>query len=229
MASAIQSDIDGRALRYSTVAIVLHWAIAVLILYNLASGLLRPVLPRGFFVLHVSSGITILLLSIVRVGWRLTHRPPPMLPMRHWERRLAGVIHPLLYVAMLLLPLSGWALVSAKPPPGSPGAAWAAANPTEPARKAGAATPRPRGPTMVWGIVQLPLIAPINRIGETATGVPEQRMLRERIETAHLLGAWAMFALLMLHLGGALKHQFIDRERQLARMSGIRHHHQQQR
>ena len=87
-ATPIETDVG--AARYSTVAIVLHWAIAALILYNLASGLLRPVLPRGFFVFHVSSGITILLLSVVRVVWRMTHRPPPMLQMHGWERRLAN-------------------------------------------------------------------------------------------------------------------------------------------
>jgi cytochrome b561 len=217
MASAPSPD-TSRASRYSTVAIVLHWAIAALIIYNLASGLLRPVLSRAFFVFHVSSGITILALSVVRVGWRLTHKPPPLLPMRAWEQRAAHTVHGLLYAAMLLLPLSGWALVSAKPPSGSPGAASAAANSTEPQPKAGAAASRPRGPTMVWGIVQLPLISPINRIGETAAGVPEQRALRGRIETAHLLGAWAMVMLLLLHIGGALKHQFIDHQPELPRM-----------
>ena len=65
--------------RYTRVAIALHWAIAAMIAYNLASGLLHDVLPHGLFALHVSSGITILALSIVRVGWRRTHRPqaPP--------------------------------------------------------------------------------------------------------------------------------------------------------
>lgn len=57
-----------RRLRYANVAIALHWAIAALILYNLASGLLRPVLPRGFFAFHVSSGISILVLTLVLVG-----------------------------------------------------------------------------------------------------------------------------------------------------------------
>lgn len=212
---------DSRASRYSTVAIVLHWAIAALILYNLASGLLRPVLPRGFFVFHVSSGITILALSVVRVGWRLTHKPPPLLPMHAWERRAAHTVHALLYAAMLLLPLSGWALVSAKPPPGTPGAAWAAANPAGPAPSKGSAPQRPRGPTMLWGVVQLPLIGPINRIGASSEGVPMQRLIRVRAGVAHLYGAWIMLALLLLHICGAVKHQFIDKQRQFAGMHRI--------
>lgn len=227
---------DGRALRYTNVAIMLHWAIAALILYNLASGLLRPVLPRGFFALHVSSGITILALTLFRIAWRLTHRPPPMLPMAAWERGLAHATHYLLYAAMLALPLSGWAMVSASPPAGSPGAAYAEAHRSPPppaptggkdaaARggpagegKGGGKPPRKRGPLMIWGLFPLPLITPINELGRTPAGVPEQRELHEGIETAHLIGGWIMLALFVLHVAGALKHQLIDRRRELARM-----------
>jgi cytochrome b561 len=81
-----QDSMARRRLRYANVAIALHWAIAALILYNLTSGLLRPVLPRGFFVFHVSSGITILVLTAVLIVWRLTNRPPPFLPMAGWEK-----------------------------------------------------------------------------------------------------------------------------------------------
>lgn len=213
------------ARRYTNVAIALHWLIALAIFYNLASGLLRPTLPRGFFVFHVSSGITILVLSIARVLWRVTHKPPPFLPMQGWERALAHGVHFLLYAAILVLPFSGWALVSANPPAGSPGAAYAEAEraahqPPSPAGegKGGGAPPRRRGPTMVWGVFKLPLIAPVNAIGSTPEGVPQQRALHDRIETFHLYGGWVMLLLLVLHIGGALKHQFVDRERELARM-----------
>ncbi|MFV0624762.1 cytochrome b [Sphingomonas sp. ac-8] len=223
-------------LRYTNVAILLHWLIAALILYNLTSGLLRPLLPRGFFVFHVSSGITILALSLVCVGWRLTHRPPPYLPMAGWEKGLARVIHFLLYAAMLLLPFSGWAMISANPPAGSPGAAWAAENPAGPPPaptlkpdtrvrggpagegKGGGQPPRKRGPTLVWGLFPLPMIAPVQQLGSTPDGVPEQRAVHERIERVHALGGWVLLALLLLHVGGALKHQLVDRQRELARM-----------
>ena len=215
---------DTRRSRYSQVAIILHWLIALAIFYNLASGLLRPVMPRGFFVFHISSGITILVLSVVRVVWRLTHKPPPFLPMKAWESKLAHVIHGLLYAAILLLPFSGWALVSANPPAGSPGAAYAAA---ERARTEAAKAPpgspapmpqRPRGPTMVWGVFKLPLISSVNDVGSTPEGVPKQHELHERIETFHLYGGWIMLFLLVLHVGGALKHQFLDDEPELQRM-----------
>jgi cytochrome b561 len=223
-------------LRYTNVAIALHWVTAALILYNLTSGLLRPVLPRGFFVFHVSSGITILVLTLVRIGWRLTHRAPPYLPMPAWQRGLAHGVHFLLYAGMLILPFSGWAMVSASPPAGSPGATWAEAHrpgpPPAPTGgkdrssqggpagegKGGGQAPRKRGPLMIWSVVPLPLIGPINELGRTPGGVPEQREVHERIETFHAAGAWVLLALLVLHIAGALKHQLIDRRRELARM-----------
>lgn len=225
--------------RYSRVAIALHWLIALAIAYNLASGLLHGVVPHGFFVLHVSSGITILVLTLVRIVWRLTHRPPPFLPMTRWEAGLAHGVHFLLYAAMLALPLSGWALVSANPPAGSPGAAYAqqqkAAGAGMPERlpggsvrqgsggpagegRGGGQPPRRRGPTMLYGLVRLPLIAPLTEIGRQPEGVARQHALHERIETLHLIGGWTMLALLVLHVAGALKHQFADREPELARM-----------
>lgn len=211
-------------LRYTDVAIALHWGIAALIVYNLASGLLRAELPRGFFVFHVSSGITILVLSLVRVGWRLTHRPPPLLPMTTVEAKLAHVVHFLLYAAMLVLPFSGWAMVSANPPAGSAGAAWATLHPAEPPPPAPApgtkpaATAKPRGPMMLLGVVKLPLIGSVNAIGSDPARVPEQRALHERIESFHATGGWVMLALLLLHIAGAIKHQVVDRQRELARM-----------
>lgn len=218
---AIATTAPDRALRYSTVAIVLHWSIAALVLYNLVSGLAKSLLPAGFFQFHVSSGVTILILSVVRVLWRLTHRPPPKLPMRAWERGAAHVVHFLLYVAMLVVPLSGWALVSARPPAGSPGAAWSLANPPVKPGTVPAATPvpaKPRPPVKVWNTVELPLLTPVNEIGRDPARVPEQRALRHEIEEYHELGAWLMLALLLLHVAGALKHQFVDCQRELARM-----------
>ena len=216
-------------LRYTRVAIVLHWAIAAFILYNLLSGLLRDSLPKGFFQFHVSSGITILVLSVVRVVWRLTHRPPALLPMAQWERSLSKVVHFLIYTAILVVPFSGWAMVSASPPMGSAGAAWAEAHrpggpapvtmsvPAPAAVKAAAVPPRARGP-MVWGILPLPTIAPIKEIGRSADGASQQRALRDQLGTFHVIGAWMMLILLLLHVAGALKHQFVDRQRELARM-----------
>jgi cytochrome b561 len=101
---------------------LLHWLIAAAIFGQIALGLAmtRQGLPlmRQFqlYQLHKSVGITILLLVVLRVLWRLGHRPPPLPPaMPALERRAAGGAHLLLYALILGLPLTGWAVVSASP------------------------------------------------------------------------------------------------------------------
>jgi len=205
------TDQAAARLRYTRGAIFLHWAIAILILYNLISGLLHDVLPRAFFQFHVSSGITILVLTVIRIGWRLTHKPPPFLPMAGWEKGLAHVVHFLLYCMMLISPLTGWAMLSAhvdRPP--------VQAVPLGP----GDVPPPPRKPrpTMVWGLFELPKLAPITNIANQPDGVAKLKETHELYEGRHEIAGWIFLSLLILHLCGALKHQFIDKERELARM-----------
>ncbi|MGX7896512.1 cytochrome b/b6 domain-containing protein [Tsuneonella sp. HG222] len=99
--------------RYSTGAIVLHWSIALALAFQLALGFAMPKGASGFayYQFHKSVGIAILLLSLARLGWRLTHRPPPAAE-QGWQGTLAGTVHVLLYVFMIGAPLTGWALVS---------------------------------------------------------------------------------------------------------------------
>lgn len=204
--------------RYTRVAIALHWLIAAAILYNLLSGLGRAYLPRGFFVLHISSGLTILALTVVRVVWRLTHKPPPLLPMKTWEARLAHGVHFLLYLAMLMVPWTGWVMISATPPAGSPGAAYAQAQAAQEAAAAGNPAPTPRPPAMFWGLFPVPKIGPVANLGRETAGVAEQQAFHEQMEGVHQKVALGLLFLFFLHIGGALKHQFIDREPELARM-----------
>ena len=106
---------------YTYTAKILHWLIAAAILFMLALGWSFELVPKGetrfyLFQLHKSVGITILLLSFVRLGWRLAHRLPPMPDvMAAWEKKAAVAVHVFLYVMMIGVPLSGWALVSASP------------------------------------------------------------------------------------------------------------------
>ena len=204
--------------RYTRVAITLHWAIAALIFYNLASGLLRDFLPRGFFTFHISSGLTILALSLFRIVWRLTHKPPPMLPMQPWERWLAHGVHFLLYAAMLFVPWTGWVMISANPPAGSPGAAYVAQQRAAAAAPSGEPARPPRAAPRFWGLAPVPMIAPVANLGSEAAGVPDQHAFREKMEGVHETVALMLLFLLFLHVGGALKHQLIDREPELARM-----------
>lgn len=109
-----------KASRYGLVAIALHWLIAIGILILIGMGLimdhvsLDPMRVFQLYQLHKSIGITILLLVCLRVGWRLTHAAPTLpdsVPLR--ERWMAHMAHLALYGLQLLLPLSGWAMVSA--------------------------------------------------------------------------------------------------------------------
>lgn len=217
MATAAWRDMrdPGVYRRYTRVAIALHWAIAALILYNLTSGLLGEWLPRGFFAFHISSGLTILALTIVRIGWRLTHKPPPMLPMRPWERWLAHGVHFLLYAAMLFVPWTGWVMISANPPAGSAGAAYAQA---EQARAHPGEPVRQRSAPKIWGVATVPMIGPVADLGREPAGVAGQHAFHEQMEGVHEKLAWLLLLLLVLHIGGALKHQLVDGEPELARM-----------
>jgi len=94
--------------RYSGIAILFHWTIAVLVLVNLWIGLVGGSMPA-----HKAIGITVLVLTLGRIGWRLGHRPPPLPPATPaWERLAAHAAHRLFYLLLLVLPLSGWAMVS---------------------------------------------------------------------------------------------------------------------
>ena len=119
MSAARESPREGG--RYSAVSIVLHWTIALAILGQIQLGWTMTDLDEGMtqfrlYQLHKSIGITILLLSLVRLGWRLTHPAPPLpAHMKGWERVLARTTHVGFYVAMIGMPLVGWAVVSASP------------------------------------------------------------------------------------------------------------------
>lgn len=106
-----------RGSRYSTVAIGLHWLIAgAIVLQIILAGRMEPPhTPETFAVtqLHKSIGITILLLSLVRLVWRLVNPPPPLpATMPRWEAALARVTHVGFYVVMIAMPLTGWLMVS---------------------------------------------------------------------------------------------------------------------
>ena len=103
------------AVRYTRVAVVLHWLIALLLFGQIGFGWFLESIPRGtpargFYVnLHKSTGLTLALLILARLAWRIVHRPPELpalMPL--WERTGAKWSHVALYVCMLGMPLSGY-------------------------------------------------------------------------------------------------------------------------
>lgn len=104
--------------RYTKVAIVLHWTIALMIIGLVVFGLLmtREWVPNRFamYQWHKSIGITVLVLSVLRLIWRLTHRPPALpTALPRWQRTASHATHGLFYALMIAMPLLGWAMVSA--------------------------------------------------------------------------------------------------------------------
>ncbi|HET7157350.1 MAG TPA: cytochrome b, partial [Burkholderiales bacterium] len=102
--------------RYTRTAIVLHWLIAAAVFAQISLGLWMIGIPKSppgvrayWFNVHKSIGITIGLLVIARLLWRLAHRPPP-LPgtVQAWQRMAAKLSHCALYACMIVLPLSGY-------------------------------------------------------------------------------------------------------------------------
>ena len=105
---------------YTTTAKLLHWLMALLILGMISLGLYMQGLPFSpeklkLISWHKWAGICVLLLVTVRLGWRLTHPPPPLpAHMPRVLRMAAHTGHALLYVLMFVIPLSGWLMSSAK-------------------------------------------------------------------------------------------------------------------
>ena len=105
--------------RYTGPAIAAHWIVALLILAAWPLGVYMHELPLSptklkLYSYHKWIGITVLLLFVPRLLWRITHRPPAALPMPAWQHKIAEATHHLLYLLMVLVPLSGWLMSSAK-------------------------------------------------------------------------------------------------------------------
>lgn len=183
--------------RYTSVAIILHWLIAVMVIGQLAGGLYMNKLPDTeaalkfeLFQLHKSFGITILLLTLVRLGWRLTHKAPPLpAAMAGWEKLAARGAHVGFYILLIALPLVGWAVVSSSPLADSV-------------------------QTYLFGVIHWPHLPFFD-------GVSDRKALSHDIAEIHEYLGFAMIGLIALHVGAALKHQFVNRDTVLAHMLPI--------
>ncbi|MEO0613217.1 MAG: cytochrome b [Pseudomonadota bacterium] len=178
--------------RYSRVAQVLHWFIALVMIGHVIGGVaMTKILSRTdaltfeIYQLHKSFGITILILSFARLGWRLTHRPPALPSvMPDWQKRISHLTHVAFYGFMILIPLSGWAMVSVSPY---------------------------NIPTVLFDVIPWPHLP-------FWEGVADKKPVETLFKQLHELMGLMMVALLALHIGAALKHHFKDRDGVLARM-----------
>ena len=195
---------DQATMRYTKTARILHWLIALAIFGMFALGWFMTELPKEapkqmaydlfewgiytwqlseeasprtfYYNLHKSLGITLLALIAIRILWRLTHKPPPILDSHQpWEKKLAKASHYLLYLLMVALPLSGI------------------------------------------------VMSTYSKYGIKWFGVPfikglDNNAMREFYVEIHEAIGIAILLLIVLHITGALKHKFIDKDKTLERM-----------
>ena len=190
--AALVSDLQRETRsRYTSVAITFHWIIAALILLNLflgfRMGFLKGLAQFNIFQLHKSVGITILLLSLGRLAWRLMNPPPPeSASLQTWEKIASKTVHWGFYFIMIVMPLSGWAIVS---------------------------TSTFNLPTLLYHLVPWPHLPVLH---DLAPG--PKASVNHLAKLDHLVLAWGTLALLGLHVGAVIKHQFLDGHPVLGRM-----------
>jgi len=108
-----------KRLQYGPTAKGFHWAVVLLVAIQLPLGWLMPDIKRGMapgsaMSLHISIGITILVLIVLRFFWRLTHPVAPESRLPNWQRLSSELVHWLLYLAVLATTTSGWFFESAR-------------------------------------------------------------------------------------------------------------------
>lgn len=173
-------DLSTQGERYGAVARGLHWLIALLIVGQIAMGwtmgAVDKTMGHAIEAWHISFGVLVLILTLARIAWRLTHRaPPPAAGLKGWETGLAHAVHAGFYLLLLAIPLTGWFMESLG-----------------------------KRPIHVFGLVwpHFPGVAAV-MAGQ------DPRAVKETLEQVH--GSplvWAMIALIVLHVAGAVKHQF---------------------
>lgn len=187
--------------RYDRIAILLHWGIAIAIMANLGLGWwMHEAFERAgpdarviaAFQWHKSLGLSVLVLSLLRLGWRWMHPPPALSPMPAWERLAAQVVHWAFYFLMLAIPLSGWFYVSTQ---------WRGAEPLN-------------VPTLWFGLFEVPHLFGLNQM----PALQRERLSGWGL-SAHAWLAWSAVALLLLHVAAALKHHWWHRDDTLRRMA----------
>ncbi len=108
-----------RLLRYTSIAMLLHWLMALMIFAALAMGWYMVDLRISpdklrLYSWHKWLGVTIFALAAMRLCWRLWHPAPPLPSMAVWQRNAARLTHLTMYVLFFAIPVSGWLFSSAK-------------------------------------------------------------------------------------------------------------------
>ncbi len=181
--------------RYTRTAIILHWLIAALVISNIILAWIFHTIPaeiaQPYTNAHKTIGITVLGLALLRLLWRIGHRPPPFSPaIPRWQVVAARTGHAALYFMIIAMPLSGWIYDSAWE--------WAADVPID-----------------VFGLFEMPRIPWVMNMPPS----PAKEALDVVAGKIHVTLSYLLYFLLAAHLTGAIKHQWFDRVPTLQRMT----------
>ena len=182
--------------RYTRIAVVFHWLVAVLVIGNIALAWTFKVFndyPWTQYVTntHKTVGVTVLGLALLRLSWRIAHRPPPFNPaIPRWQAGAARFVHGALYFMIIAMPLSGWIYDSAWE--------WAKDVPID-----------------FWGLFEMPRIPWVMDMPQGRA----KELLDVVAGEVHNYLSYLLYALLAAHLAGAIKHQWFDRIPTLQRMT----------
>jgi len=101
--------------RYTRTAVILHWLVAAVVLAQFSWGWLMQEIAKSppgqradAFNVHKSVGLCLLALMLIRLGWRIAHRPPALPALPAWQARLARTTHVALYAALIVMPVAGY-------------------------------------------------------------------------------------------------------------------------
>ena len=170
--------------RYNPISVVFHWLMAAIIVATWSIAIVvsdMPLSPARItgYSWHKWLGVTVFFLVLLRLVWRATHPAPQLeIKMPAWQERAMQLTHIALYLLMIVIPLVGWLMSSAK------------------------------GYTVnYFGLFELPDL------------LSKDKALGHQLKDLHEYLADVLVALVSLHVLAALKHQFIDRDGLLSRMS----------
>lgn len=171
--------------RYSPVAIVFHWTMAVLVVFQLGWGWWMGRMASGgdkvgAYEVHYAVGVLMLVLVVGRAAWR-AFAPEPVndADKPGWESWAAHITHYVFYAGLFGLPISGWLMVSAS------------ARETE---------------LTLAGLIPWPLL-PLHELNNA-----RRFAIEATAEWVHWALVISLLLLIPVHVGGALKHQFVDRD-----------------
>ena len=183
--------------RYTKLAVLLHWLVALGMVVNVALAWIWPLgdthptlgdYVRPMINGHKAIGITVLGLAVLRLLWRVGHKPPPYpASYKPWERTTSHLVHWGLYFVMVAMPITGWVMDSA----------W---------KKAA------DNPNFYFGLFEWPRIGFIMHLPPDA-----KEWVHSTFAQAHGLIAILVYLLVTLHLAGAFKHQ-LEGHSELQRM-----------